>query len=87
MHKNFWGDAQDFVFKFVTFQENILLLESLNPEFKPYTVEVVDVLEIWQFHSYHSKQMPERLTEIKMVKNVVDEILTDLKVLKAKSHI
>lgn len=68
-------------------EEHLFLLESLNPEFKPYTVEIPDVLEIWQFHSYHSRQMPEPYSEIKMVKNVVDEILTDLKVLKAKSHI
>lgn len=73
---------QDFVFKFVTLQGSEFLLESLNPVFRPYTVETTDVLEIWQFHSYQSKQMPEPYSEIKMVKNVVDEILMDLKTLK-----
>ncbi|RKE47114.1 XRE family transcriptional regulator [Sphingobacterium detergens] len=78
------NDAQDFVFKFVTMEEHLFLLESLNPEFKPYTVEVADVLEIWQFHSYQSRQMPQPKSEISQVKSAVEEILTDLKYLKSK---
>lgn len=76
------NDAQDFVFKFVTMEEQFFLLESLNPEFKPYTVEVSDVLEIWQFHSYQSRQMPEPQSEISQVKNVVDKILDNINMLK-----
>lgn len=76
---------QDFVFKLVTLEGEGFLLESLNPVYKPYTVAVSEVLEVWQFHSYHSRQMPERPTDIKQVKNLVDQILTDIKYLRAKS--
>ena len=76
--------AQDFVFKFVTIEESHFLLESLNPEFKPYTVEIPDVLEIWQFHSYQSKKMPEPTIDIKQVQNLINEIFTDVKYLKTK---
>lgn len=79
------NDAQDFVFKFVTMEEHLFLLESLNPEFEAYSVAVSDVLEIWQFYSYHSKQMPERLTEIDQLKNIANEILTNVKFLNKKS--
>ncbi|WP_433903228.1 XRE family transcriptional regulator [Sphingobacterium puteale] len=76
--------AQDFVFKFVTVQGNSLSLESLNPEYKPYTVEIFDVLEIWQFHSYQSTQMPEPYGEITQVQVLINEIRNDVKYLKGK---
>lgn len=75
---------QDFVFKLVTLENEYFLLESLNPMYRPYTVGISGVLEIWQFHSYNSREMPEPLSEIKQVKNVVDEILSDLKSIKKK---
>ncbi|MDR2272062.1 MAG: LexA family transcriptional regulator [Sphingobacterium sp.] len=78
------NDAQDFVFKFVTMEEHLFLLESLNPEFKPYTVEVSDVLEIWQFHSYQSKQMPEPMAELGMIGSLLKEMREDIKSLKKK---
>lgn len=73
---------QDFVFKFVTMKDGRFLLESLNPEFTPYTVEVGDVLEIWQFHSYQSKQMPEPMAELGMIGNLLKEMREDIKSLK-----
>ncbi|WP_333624540.1 S24 family peptidase [Sphingobacterium siyangense] len=78
------NDAQDFVFKFVTMEEHLFLLESLNPEFKPYPVEIPDVLEIWQFHSYQSKKMPEPTSDIKQVQTLINEIRNDVKYLKGK---
>lgn len=78
------NDAQDFVFKFVTMEEHLFLLESLNSEFKPYTVEIPDVLEIWQFHSYQSKKMPEPTSDIKQVQSLINEIRNDVKYLKGK---
>jgi len=78
------NDAQDFVFKFVTMEEHLFLLESLNQDFKPYTVEVSDVLEIWQFHSYQSKQMPEPMAELGMIGNLLKEMREDIKSLKKK---
>lgn len=76
------NDAQDFVFKFVTMEEHLFLLESLNPEFHPYTVGISDVLEIWQFHSYQSKQMPEPMAELGMIGSLLKEMREDIKSLK-----
>lgn len=75
---------QDFVFKLVTIVDGNFLLESLNPVYKPYTVAMSEVREIWSFYSYHSRQMPEPVSEIKQVKNLVNEVLADLKYLKEK---
>jgi transcriptional regulator with XRE-family HTH domain len=51
---------QDFVFKMVTVNSSgTILLKSLNPVYKPYAVHVNDVLEIWQFYAYTSREMPE----------------------------
>ncbi len=50
---------QDFVFKLVTPESGHFLLESLNTRYAPYTVAVSEVLEIWQFSSYHCHQMPD----------------------------
>lgn len=77
--------AQDFVFKFVTIDGNRFLLESLNAaEQAPYTVEITDVLEIWKFHSYQSRQIPEPTSDVQQLKDLVTEALADLKYLKKK---
>ena len=50
------------VFKFVYnhLEENqSLLLVSSNPLFEPYSVSITDVLEIWKFTAYFSKELPE----------------------------
>lgn len=50
------------VFKFVynNLNENqSLLLVSSNPIFEPYSVSITDVLEIWKFTAYFSKELPE----------------------------
>jgi len=51
---------QDFVFKLVTvLPDNMILLKSLNEQYKPYPVEVSEVNEIWEFQSYQSSELPE----------------------------
>jgi hypothetical protein len=50
------------VFKIVTNElkrRKQLVLHSLNPEFKPYELEVQDVKEVWKFCNYISSEMPE----------------------------
>lgn len=59
---------QDFVFKMVTMNpDNTILLKSLNPEYKPYSVEASDVMEIWRFYAYTSREFPETRTEMATV--------------------
>jgi transcriptional regulator with XRE-family HTH domain len=70
---------QDFVFKMVTMNpDSTILLKSLNPEYKPYTVEASDVMEIWRFYAYTSREFPEAKSEMATVlmaiKNLEEKI-------------
>ena len=59
---------QDFVFKMVTmYPDSTILLKSLNPEYKPYSVEASDVMEIWRFYAYTSREFPEAKSEMATV--------------------
>lgn len=59
---------QDFVFKMVTLQKDrTFLLESMNRVYDPYTVRASDILEIWKFHSYVSREFPEPVSDMGMV--------------------
>jgi hypothetical protein len=72
---------QDFVFKKVTVlpEGKKLLLESLNRAYEPYEVSAGDVIEIWKFHSYFSKDVPERVSEVQHISQTMNTILTQLK--------
>jgi transcriptional regulator with XRE-family HTH domain len=56
---------QDFVFKMTTIKpDGTILLKSLNPEYKPYAAEAADVMEIWKFYAYTSREFPEARPEM-----------------------
>ncbi|MFY0255980.1 XRE family transcriptional regulator [Chitinophaga sp. 30R24] len=58
------GGEEDIVFKIVgnhIRQNGTLTLHSLNPNYATTTVAIEEVLEIWTFISYMSKQVPEPL--------------------------
>jgi hypothetical protein len=75
----FKGDA-DFVFKKVTIQrEGMLLLESFNEVYKPYTEAVENVLEIWQFERFVSKDIPERATDLDELKSMIQDLKKEMK--------
>lgn len=68
-------NAQDFVFKMVTVQDNSqLLLESLNKSYHPYTVAASDVVEIWKFYSYQTRILPEPPTDLDEVKRLIEKL-------------
>ncbi|KOH42596.1 XRE family transcriptional regulator [Sunxiuqinia dokdonensis] len=59
---------QDFVFKMTTVHaDGTILLKSLNTAYAPYTVEANDVMEIWQFYAYTSREFPEARSEMATV--------------------
>ncbi|HKJ41407.1 MAG TPA: LexA family transcriptional regulator [Sunxiuqinia sp.] len=59
---------QDFVFKMVTVKTGgTILLKSLNPVYEPYSVEVGDVMEIWRFYAYTSREFPEARSEMETI--------------------
>jgi len=63
---------QDVVFKMVTVHtDGTLLLRSLNPLYEPYTVQASDVLEIWKFHAYTSRDFPSGQSDMATVLSAI----------------
>jgi transcriptional regulator with XRE-family HTH domain len=70
---------QDFVFKQVTILAGEqILLKSLNADYKPYTVDLEDVLEIWKFYKYQSAELPELPTDLQEVKRLILDMKEEL---------
>lgn len=70
---------QDFVFKQVRFTENSnFMLLSLNLFYTPYVVPVEEVLEIWEYQSFMSRDLPEAAGNMHEVKTMFREIKTQL---------
>jgi len=74
---------QDFVFKRVSLQSKGLLMESLNSVYKPFTVPVSEVLELWQYYSYHTRDIPEA-QDMQTISSMIKDIQADIKVIKSK---
>lgn len=73
---------QDIVFKQVTLSGRTFRLESLNPLYEPYEVNADDVLEIWKFHSFHSKEIPGGTADLDVVIRMMQEMKGELRELK-----
>lgn len=68
------------VFKLFTFQQNgKVLLRSLNKLFAPYEVDAADIIEVWKFHSYISRQFPEPELDMTQLTNIVLELKSEVK--------
>jgi transcriptional regulator with XRE-family HTH domain len=75
--------VNDFVFKQVTLQKDkTFLLKSLNKVYEPYTAEVSEVLQLWEFRILHIKQLPEPPTEIHELKAMLQELKVEITRLK-----
>jgi len=71
---------QDFVFKMVTLQKDrTFLLESMNQIYKPYTVEANDILEIWKFHSFTSKKIPEPVSDLSVLLQEIKSLKKEMR--------
>ena len=70
---------QDFVFKMVTFhKDGKFLLESMNQVYDPYTVDAGDILEIWKFHSFSSKEIPEAVSDLSVVLQEIKALRSEI---------
>lgn len=59
---------QDFVFKLVSLEaDGTFALKSLNKQYMPFSVAAADVLELWKFHSYITREFPEPVAEMTTV--------------------
>ncbi|MET7257103.1 XRE family transcriptional regulator [Dyadobacter fermentans] len=79
---------QDFVFKKVTIkvEERRIVLESLNQQYKPYEVELKEVLEIWKYHSYQSRSIPEPVADGQHISHTLSEVLKRLSKIEEKAE-
>ncbi len=70
---------QEFVFKQITFQENgNVLLKSFNKQYFAYTVPVSEILEVWEYYSFHSKSLPEPQTEMQVLLKMLQEVKEEI---------
>jgi len=77
---------QDFVFKLTTLNEDgTIRLKSLNPLYAPYTVEASEVMEIWRFYAYTSREFPEARPEMETVLTAIQKLEEKIEHLSAKS--
>lgn len=76
---------QDFVFKQVSLQQDGLLLESLNTQYQPYQVPVSEVLELWEFQRFISKDIPDVAPDMQSIARSLREIQGDIHMIKSKS--
>lgn len=67
--------GQDVVFKLVTIEENGMVgLKSLNTIYEPYQVRIEDVIEIWKFYAFTSRDMPESSSDLGAVIREIKEL-------------
>lgn len=72
--------SNDFVFKKVTVRKDgNVLMRSTNELYEPYTVNVRQVLEIWQFERYVSKDIPPPPTELTELKTMLLDMKKQLR--------
>jgi len=71
---------QDFVFKKVSIEtDGRIRLVSLNEAYQPYSVAINDVLEIWEFDRYISKDIPEKATDLDELKRMISGLKDEIK--------
>lgn len=76
---------QDFVFKLVTIKEDsTVLLRSLNKLYEPYTVQLGEIREIWQYYEHHTNHLPEPPTDMQHLLRTVEEIKHHVTLLAGK---
>lgn len=76
---------QDFVFKLVTLlRTGGLLLRSMNPVYEPYTVEAHEVLEVWKYHSFISKDIPVSETSMEQLLRMVLALQREVRQMKVE---
>jgi len=64
--------------------EKKIMLYSLNPIYKPYTLEIEEIQEIWKFTSYISSELPEPQIEKDNIIKAIKKLQTDVEYLKGK---
>lgn len=61
------------------------LAHSLNPDYPPYLIRMVDIREIWKFNHFISQQIPESQNKETEIMNAIREIRQEIKKLSSKT--
>ncbi|WP_221391272.1 helix-turn-helix domain-containing protein [Dyadobacter sp. NIV53] len=78
---------QDFVFKQVTIKlDGTMLLQSFNKQYFAYTIPVSEVIELWEYYSFHSKQLPEPQTDMQQLLKMLQEMQMEIKELSERPY-
>ncbi|QRR00964.1 XRE family transcriptional regulator [Dyadobacter sandarakinus] len=76
---------QDFVFKQVTInKDGTLLLQSFNKQYFAYTVPITEVIELWEYYSFHSKALPDPQTDMQQLMKMLQEMKTEITEIKGQ---
>jgi len=54
-----------------------ILLRSLNPIYKPYEIDIHQVMEAWRFVNYSSSELPEETPDLKAFMGKLDELKSE----------
>lgn len=63
-------------------KEHKLILHSLNKSYKPYSIPVDEIREIWKFKNFISHKIPEQNEEQLLISEKIEEMKTELDQLK-----
>lgn len=75
------------VFKLVTvLDDRRLLLRSLNPLYESNTLEGGEVLEVWKFHSFQSREFPATETTRDQLLKMVMVLQREVKEMKGERN-
>ncbi len=55
-------------------EKGLLRLHSLNPLYKPYTIDIQDVREVWKFVNYISPEIPKQAVSKQELKREIKEL-------------
>lgn len=62
--------------------EGKIILHSLNPEYKPYEINVSEIKEVWKFVNYISSEFPEPSLPKNELQQSINEVKKDLNEIK-----
>ncbi|MBK9290481.1 MAG: LexA family transcriptional regulator [Bacteroidetes bacterium] len=67
--------------------QGILILHSLNPEYKPYELHISQVREVWKFVHYIASQMPHPPNTPTPIEEQISQLRQEVKAIQLKLNI
>jgi hypothetical protein len=61
-----------------------LMLVSSNPDYQPYEIDISEVLEVWKFSTYMSRELPEPNLSKDRISNTLKELQMEIAEIKTE---